>query len=115
MVISISSFLLRRTHTSPAGLEYNVETPIHWNSEFSDLSDGEELDRRWLETIPWESGIMSVPNAEAELLGLPESQPFPWDPKNTSIYIANGHHVLHCVVSRVFFTRPCGFQLSQCH
>ena len=59
---------------------------------------GTGLDRLWIETIPWESGIMSMSKAEAKSLGLPESQPFPWDPDQKSIYIANGHHVLHCVV-----------------
>jgi hypothetical protein len=40
-----------------------------------------------------------MPNEEARgYLGLPESQPFPWDPKEKSIYITNGHHNLHCIV-----------------
>lgn len=69
-----------------------------WNTEYSG-KNSTEVDRLWYETIPWESGILSIENAEAEALGLPESQRFPWDPNRKRLYIINAHHNLHCVVS----------------
>jgi hypothetical protein len=54
----------------------------------------------WDMTIPWESGIIALRKDEAKALNLPESQPFPWDGINKSLYIINAHHLLHCVVSR---------------
>jgi hypothetical protein len=53
----------------------------------------------WYEDEEGDKGIIAMPNEEARgYLGLPESQPFPWDPKEKSIYITNGHHNLHCIV-----------------
>ncbi|PYI06959.1 hypothetical protein BO78DRAFT_314160, partial [Aspergillus sclerotiicarbonarius CBS 121057] len=50
----------------------------------------------WDRHIPWERGIIAIENSEAKRVGLPDSQPFPWDPTR-SIYILNAHHILHCV------------------
>lgn len=80
-----------------AKLNMNVRDTLHWNTQYS--SDNHTLvDRLWQSEIPWESGIIALTNLEAQQMGLPESQPFPWDPRNKSIYIVNAHHILHCVV-----------------
>ncbi|PYH70986.1 uncharacterized protein BO88DRAFT_335621, partial [Aspergillus vadensis CBS 113365] len=50
----------------------------------------------WDKHIPWERGIIAIEKGEAKRMGLPDSQPFPWD-ASKSIYILNSHHILHCV------------------
>lgn len=47
--------------------------------------------------MPWERGIIAIRHDEAHAMGLPQSQPWPWDGKNKGIYIMNAHHLLHCV------------------
>ncbi|CAG8978464.1 hypothetical protein HYALB_00012846, partial [Hymenoscyphus albidus] len=79
-----------------AKLPQNIDDSIIWNTEFSG-ENTTEVDRLWYDTIPWESGIIALRNSEAESMGLPLSQPFPWDGKEKSTYIINGHHILHCV------------------
>jgi hypothetical protein len=57
-----------------------------------------------MNSIPWESGIIALKNEEAATMNLPESQPWPWDSEQKSIYIINSHHILHCVVSKPLAT-----------
>lgn len=76
----------------------NTEATLHWNTEYS--SDNEtSVHQKWMNEIPWESGIIALSKAEVKRFGLPESQPFPWDYEEKRIYIVNAHHILHCVVS----------------
>ena len=80
-------------------LEYREGDPMWWNTEFSNTSASEaQLDELWDTAIPWESGIIALTNEEAESMGLPDSQPWPWDGDAKKIYIVNAHHLLHCVV-----------------
>ncbi|KAI1856264.1 hypothetical protein JX265_011776 [Neoarthrinium moseri] len=75
----------------------NLDT-LWWNTEYSDgETDEAELNRLWDSTIPWETGIIALANEEAAEMGLPDSQPFPWDASRKKIYILNAHHILHCV------------------
>ncbi|KAK8062201.1 hypothetical protein PG997_014298 [Apiospora hydei] len=79
-------------------LTYSQPDVLWWNTEYSSVNASEaELNKLWDSTIPWESGIIAIPNEEADRMGLPESQPFPWDSHRKKIYIMNAHHLLHCV------------------
>ncbi|GAP91495.1 hypothetical protein SAMD00023353_3100990 [Rosellinia necatrix] len=79
-------------------LAYSQEETLWWNTLYSDEAATDiELNRLWDTQIPWESGIIALPNDEARKMGLPESQPFPWDSGKKSLYIINAHHLLHCV------------------
>lgn len=81
-------------------LGFDQTSQLWWNTEFSSESaDDAQLNKLWDTQIPWESGIIALENEEARVMGLPESQPWPWDSKGKSIYIVNAHHILHCVVS----------------
>ncbi len=65
----------------------------------------------------WESlnaspGDVALDNEWAKNHGLPAAQPFPWD-HSRSIYLLNGHHSLHCIVS-LTFDSPVRF-LKQTH
>lgn len=83
----------------PVNLEYDEPARMWWNTDYSSETAGvAEIDRLWDVNIPWESGIIALQNEEARAMGLPQSQPWPWDSKRKSIYIVNAHHMLHCVV-----------------
>ncbi|KAH4130939.1 hypothetical protein HBI24_021490 [Parastagonospora nodorum] len=69
---------------------------LWWNTEYSGTNET-EVDELWMNSIPWESGIIALRNEEAQAMNLPESQPWPWDAARKSIYIINAHHILHCV------------------
>ncbi|ETS81316.1 hypothetical protein PFICI_06318 [Pestalotiopsis fici W106-1] len=81
-----------------AKLEFTKHDILWWNTEYSSNNASiPELNKLWDTQIPWESGIIALENEEARRLGLPDSQPFPWDSSKKSIYIVNAHHILHCV------------------
>ncbi|KAI0099483.1 hypothetical protein F4814DRAFT_453363 [Daldinia grandis] len=61
-------------------LEYSQTNTLWWNTEYSaENAETVALNQLWDGTIPWESGIIALPNDESEALNLPDSQPFPWD------------------------------------
>ena len=110
--MEVSSIIQQLSDTYlPAGLQTNIERAFRWNTAYSG-ENGTEVERLWYEDIPWESGIMALENSEAEHMGLPRSQPFPWDAKHKSLYIVNGHHILHCVVGASFFIPSHHFLLN---
>lgn len=78
-------------------LGFTVENEMWWNTNYSGSNESEVSDL-WHNEIPWESGIIAIDKQQANVLGLPESQSFPWD-VTKGIYILNAHHVLHCIVS----------------
>ncbi|PHH90389.1 hypothetical protein CDD83_3839 [Cordyceps sp. RAO-2017] len=79
-------------------LDYRQDEVLHWTTEYSNLEAGQQrLDELWDTQVGWEQGIIALENDEARAMGLPESQPFPWDGRRKSIYIVNAHHLLHCV------------------
>lgn len=81
-------------------LTYNQPHTIWWNTDFSNASHeatDAEVDALWDTQIPWERGIIALGFDEARAMGLPDSQPWPWDGQNKGIYIMNAHHLLHCV------------------
>lgn len=56
-----------------------------------------ESDRSVLwETLDTSPGNIAISKTEAQSMGLPESQDFPWD-NSKSIYLLNGHHSMHCL------------------
>ncbi|KAI0174124.1 hypothetical protein BJ166DRAFT_492666 [Pestalotiopsis sp. NC0098] len=87
------------TSSSPyADLSFSQRDTLWWNTEYSNENATiSELNELWDTHIPWESGIIAMDKDEARNLGLPDSQPFPWDAGQKSIYIVNAHHILHCV------------------
>lgn len=87
------------TERVKVNLEYSQEDILWWNTEYSDPNATDAYTNElWDSTIPWESGIIAMTNEEATAMGLPESQPWPWDSQKKKIYILNTHHLLHCVV-----------------
>jgi hypothetical protein len=79
----------------------DLDVPFAWDTPFS-YGDYADVNKLWYEDEQSDKGIISLDNDYAEALGLPESQPFAWDSKKKSIYITNGHHNLHCLVSSLF-------------
>jgi hypothetical protein len=80
-----------------AGLLNNLDVPFVWDNDRSNPNDTER-NKVWYEDVESDEGIMSMDNDEAVSLGLQQSQAWPWD-KKKSIYITNGHHNMHCLVS----------------
>jgi hypothetical protein len=80
-----------------AGLLNNLEVPFVWDTDRSNPNDTER-NKLWYDDGESNEGIMAVDNVEAEIHGLQQSQQWPWD-KKKSIYITNGHHNMHCLVS----------------
>jgi hypothetical protein len=81
-----------------AKLSFENEDQMWWDPQYGDLNESATFDF-WNHNIPWESGIIAMDKDEAAAMGLPESQPWPWDMEHKAIYIVNAHHILHCVVS----------------
>lgn len=46
-----------------------------------------------------ETGLVAMPDDWVFSKGLPEAQRFPWD-KSKGLYVLNGFHNIHCLVSR---------------
>lgn len=80
-----------------AKLTFDTASQMRWDPEYAKLNESAIYDF-WYHSIPWERGIIALEKGEAASLGLPESQSWPWDVKQKSIYIVNAHHILHCVV-----------------
>ncbi|KAE8360409.1 hypothetical protein BDV27DRAFT_167867 [Aspergillus caelatus] len=76
-------------------LGFTVENAMWWNTNYSGPNES-EVSGLWHNEIPWESGIIAIDKQQANMLGLPESQSFPWD-VTKGIYILNAHHILHCI------------------
>ena len=53
------------------------------------------------EAINIDDGMVALPDDLVAQKGLPVAQRFPWD-ATKGIYLINGHHNLHCVVSIMF-------------
>jgi hypothetical protein len=79
-----------------AGLLNNIDVPYVWDTDRSNPNDTER-NKLWYDDEESSEGIMAMENEEAEMLGLQQSQPWPWD-KKKSIHITNGHHNMHCLV-----------------
>lgn len=58
-------------------------------------------DEAW-NAINVDTGTVVLSTDFVAKFGLPEAQPFPWDPEK-SVYVLSSYHSLHCVVSRVHF------------
>ncbi|KAL4984196.1 hypothetical protein BDW68DRAFT_180871 [Aspergillus falconensis] len=95
-----------------AKLTTNLTDALHWITAYSDRNST-LVDALWENAIPWETGIIALTKSEANQMGLPESQPFPWDPLEKSIYIVNAHHILHCVRNLYISIREYRHNLPQ--
>lgn len=80
-----------------AGLTNDLDVPYTWDSEFS-ANNSTQVNQLWYEDSESDEGIIALDYEYASRLGLPKSQPFPWD-TSKGIYITNAHHNLHCLVS----------------
>ena len=61
--------------------------------------DGDSLADTYWDNLNVDAGIVSLPLDWAMEMGLPRAQPFPWD-NTRSIYLLNGYHNVHCLVSQ---------------
>lgn len=66
------------------------------SSKFMDRHHKTKTDQAW-ESINFDAGMVAIGDDEAESLGLPMSQRFPWD-ESKGIYLINAYHNLHCLV-----------------
>ena len=85
--------------TLPANLE--VDTTVTWEKQSDYSSDNMTLaDERW-KTLSADDGIVAMDREWAASKGLPPSESiFPWD-SSKSIYLLNGYHGIHCLVSSI--------------
>ncbi|OKL58747.1 hypothetical protein UA08_06301 [Talaromyces atroroseus] len=77
--------------------EREIEIPFHYATEYSDDEHTlEEKDALW-NAIDVSDGFIAITHEEADRLGAPRSQVFPWD-INKGMYVTHGYHALHCTV-----------------
>lgn len=79
-----------------AGLERNIPVPFAWITDYNSGNE-KEVNKLW-ESMSIDKGIIAISIEEAAANNLPKSQPFPWD-QDKGIYLVNGFHNLHCLVS----------------
>jgi hypothetical protein len=81
----------------------NDELKVKWTQPSVLTSDNEtERDHAW-DSISYDNGIVAVPKEWAGEKGLPIGSTFPWD-TSKAIYLVNGYHNLHCLVSSKFLS-----------
>ena len=83
----------------PAGILNNHLIPFEWATDYAteNLTLAAEL---W-DSIDFDPGFVALPYDWTESKSLPRAQAFPWD-KSQGLYVLNGYHALHCLVSRTF-------------
>ena len=81
---------------SIANLPSEVLKPFEWATEYANpnLTEAGAL---W-DAINFDVGMVALPYDWTESKDLPRAQPFPWD-HDQGLYVLNGHHALHCLVS----------------
>ena len=84
-----------------AGLERDVPMPYRHDTIFAHHN-------RSIADAAWDSwvvdpGIVALPHEWVKAKMLPQSQHWPWD-KDKGIYLLNGFHNLHCLVSLFCFS-----------
>ena len=90
-------YLSRTTLTRlPAGLQYDTPKPFYHSSPYS--SENLTLAQEHWDAVNFDAGMIYISEDMVDSLGLPNAQPFPWD-ESKSIYLLNGYHNLHCLVS----------------
>ena len=67
-------------------------TSTKWSSE-----NATQADELW-KTLTPDIGMVAVDNVFSENMNLYATEPFPWD-QNKKIYMLEGYHSLHCLVS----------------
>ncbi|KAH8667644.1 hypothetical protein BGZ60DRAFT_528933 [Tricladium varicosporioides] len=79
-----------------AGLVNDISIPYLWDSPWNS-PNASERNKLWYDDESSDKGIVALDNDEVKAMGLPASQPFPWDSKKKSLFLLNGHHNLHCL------------------
>ena len=92
MATQLSWYLTR----SLAELPRDVPVALDAHSPYS--QPNETARNELWEAINIDAGMIAVSDSFVEEKDLPESQRFVWD-QSKSVYLLNGHHTLHCVVS----------------
>ena len=82
----------------PAGLNRNVTKRFNSSSPFGTGSNNDRERSELWEGLDTSAGEISVDAGWAQGHQLPESTPFFWD-QDRRIYLVNGFHSLHCIVS----------------
>lgn len=85
-----------------ANLERNVPVAFEESTPYTDYN--ETLAKKLWDEINIDVGMVALPEEFAVANKLPVAQRFPWD-SSRGIYLLNGHHNLHCIVSII--TSPC--------
>ena len=70
-----------------------------WTSKNPYFGENETAADLLWEDINIDNGTVALEDSYVEALGLPTSQRFPWDERK-GIYILNGFHSMHCLVSQ---------------
>ena len=79
-----------------AGLERDVPTPYRDDTIFVNHNRS-IADAAWNSWVV-DPGIVALPHEWVKRKMLPQAQHWPWD-KNKGIYLLNGFHNIHCLVS----------------
>ncbi len=79
-----------------ANLERNVPVPFAKGTPYTNPNET-LADKLW-DDINIDVGMVALPEEFVAAHGLPIAQRFPWD-RSKGIYLLNGHHNLHCIVS----------------
>lgn len=79
-----------------ANLERNVPVPFAKSTPYT--NPNETLANKLWDDINIDVGMVALPEEFVAAHGLPIAQRFPWD-RSKGIYLLNGHHNLHCIVS----------------
>lgn len=81
-----------------AALERNIPTPFQWHTAYN--GDNQTLaNQLWTALGPdIDSGFVAIPYEWSAAKKLLPAQQFPWD-TTKGIYLLNGQHNLHCLVS----------------
>ena len=86
---------LTQPHKLATDKEWNQFQPWIEDSIYFSKHHQTRNDQQWA-AMDWASGVVAISDSEANELGLPKSQRFPWD-ESKGIYLINAYHNLHCL------------------
>lgn len=81
-------------HVADLATDYNV--PFQWATDYA--TDNLTLAAELWDGINFDVGFVALRYEWTEEKDLPRAQPFPWDHEQ-GLYVLNGYHALHCLVS----------------
>lgn len=82
-------------HKPATDKEWNTVRPWIDESPYYSRHHQSKNDQNWA-ALGWEIGMVAVDDSEANELGVPRSDRFPWDDAK-GIYFINAYHNLHCL------------------